>query len=113
MQAREEVASGFFVAGGDASELFDKIEKALDEIAFGVEGEVAIARDPAIRFGGMAGTSHCPSRPAPTANAIRAFFVVLCFRKNGKNWRSTRLSVWNLLSSRQNQQPAAALRFEA
>ena len=50
MQAREEVASGFFVTGGDASELFDKIEKALDEIAFGVEGEVAIARDLAIRF---------------------------------------------------------------
>jgi hypothetical protein len=50
MQAREEIASGFFVAGGDASELFDKIEEALNEISFGVEGEVAIARELAIRF---------------------------------------------------------------
>jgi hypothetical protein len=50
MQACEEVASGFFVAGGDATELFDKIEEAFDQIAFGVEGEVAMARDLAIRF---------------------------------------------------------------
>ena len=50
MQACEEVPSGFLVAGCDASELFDEIEEALDEIAFGVEGEVAIARDLAIRF---------------------------------------------------------------
>src|SRR5271157_5123477 len=50
MQAREEIARGFLVAGGDAAELFDEIEEALDEIAFGVEGEVAIARDLAVRF---------------------------------------------------------------
>src|SRR5271170_6929719 len=83
MQAREEVASGFFVAGGDASELFDKIEKALDEIAFGVEGEVAIARDLAIRFwpdgrdkpghDGLAKPCIVRVGLRPTANAIRAF----------------------------------------
>ena len=50
MQACEEVASGFFVAGGDSLELFDKIEEAFDQIAFGVDGEVAMARDLAIRF---------------------------------------------------------------
>jgi hypothetical protein len=41
MQAGEEIAGGFFVAGGDAAELFDKIEEAFDEVAFGVEREVA------------------------------------------------------------------------
>ena len=50
MQAGEEIARSFFVAGGDASELFDELKETLDEIALGVEGEVAIARDLAIRF---------------------------------------------------------------
>ena len=50
MQAGEEIARGFFVAGCDASELFDELKETLDEVAFGVEGEVAIARDLAIRF---------------------------------------------------------------
>jgi len=50
MQACEEIARGFLVAGRDAAELFDEIEEALDEITFGVEGEVAIAGDLAIRF---------------------------------------------------------------
>ena len=50
MQAGEEIARGFFVAGGDASELFDELKETLNEVAFGVEGEVAIARDLAIRF---------------------------------------------------------------
>ena len=50
MQAGEEIARGFFVAGRDASELFDELKETLDEVAFGVKGEVAIARDLAIRF---------------------------------------------------------------
>ena len=50
MQACEKVASGFFVAGSDASELLDELKETLDEVAFGVEGEVAIAFGLAIRF---------------------------------------------------------------
>ena len=50
MQAGEEIACGFFVAGRDASELFDELKETLDEVAFGVEREVAIAPDLAIRF---------------------------------------------------------------
>lgn len=50
MQAGEEIARSFFVAGGDASELFDELKETLDEIAFGVEGEVAIACDLAVRL---------------------------------------------------------------
>ena len=50
MDSCEEVSSGFFVAGCDGSELFESIEETLDEVAFGVEREVAIARDLAIRF---------------------------------------------------------------
>ena len=50
MQAGEEIAGGFFVACCDASELFDELKETLDEVAFGVEGEVAIASDFAVRF---------------------------------------------------------------
>ena len=35
---------------GDSSELFDELKETLDEVAFGVEGEVAIASDLAVRF---------------------------------------------------------------
>ena len=50
MQAGEEIARGFFVAGRDASELFEELKETLDEVAFGVESEVAIASDLAVRF---------------------------------------------------------------
>ena len=49
MQAGEEIARGFFVAGRDASELFDELKETLDQVALGVEGEVAIASDLAVR----------------------------------------------------------------
>jgi hypothetical protein len=50
MQACEEVAGSFFIACGDASELFDKIEEALNEVTFGIECEVATSCDLAVRF---------------------------------------------------------------
>ena len=50
MEAGEEVARGFFVSGRDASELFDELKETLDEVALGVEGEVAIASDLAVRL---------------------------------------------------------------
>jgi hypothetical protein len=50
MQAGEKIARGFFVAGRDASELFDELKETLDEVALGVEGEVAIASDLAVRL---------------------------------------------------------------
>ena len=50
MQAGEEIAGSFFVAGRDASELFDELKETLDEVAFGVEGEVAIASDLVVRL---------------------------------------------------------------
>ena len=62
MQAGEEIARGFFVAGRDASELFDELKETLDEVAFGVKGEVGIARDLAIDFGGMTGLMARTSR---------------------------------------------------
>ena len=62
MQAGEEIARGFFVAGRDASELFDELKETLDEVALGVEGEVAIASDLAVRFGGMTGLMARTSR---------------------------------------------------
>jgi hypothetical protein len=50
MQAGEEIARSFFVAGRDASELFDELKETLDEVALGVEGEIAIASDPTVRL---------------------------------------------------------------
>jgi hypothetical protein len=43
MQAGEEIARSFLVADRGASELFVELKETLDEVAFGVEGEVAIA----------------------------------------------------------------------
>ena len=51
MDSCEEVSSGFFVAGCDGSELFESIEETLDEVAFGVEGEVACTVELAISLG--------------------------------------------------------------
>jgi len=50
MQAGEKIARGFFVAGRDASELFDELKETLDEVALGVEGEIAIASDLTVRL---------------------------------------------------------------
>ena len=50
MQACEKVSGGFFVARGDAPELFDKIEETLDQITLAVESEIAIAFDFPICF---------------------------------------------------------------
>ena len=48
MNAREEVSGGFFVARCNASEVFDCVEEALDEIAFGIEDKVAFTFDLAV-----------------------------------------------------------------
>ena len=41
----EEVPRGFFVAGGDAPEVFDYLEEVFDQIAFSVERIVALPLD--------------------------------------------------------------------
>jgi hypothetical protein len=41
MDASQEVPCGLFVTRGDGSKLLDDVEKALDEVAFAVEREVA------------------------------------------------------------------------
>jgi len=67
MDSGEEVAGGFFIARCDASELFESIEETLDEIAFGVEGEVALAADLAVglgRAGLMRRTIKAPMKPS-------------------------------------------------
>ena len=51
MKAGEKIARGLLVTGGDAAKMLDGIEETLDEIAFAVEREVAIAFDLAVRFG--------------------------------------------------------------
>jgi hypothetical protein len=48
MQPGKEVASCFFVACRDTSIMLDGIEEPLDEIALGVECEVAGSFDPAV-----------------------------------------------------------------
>jgi len=51
MDAGEEVPGGFLVASGDGAEVFDDIEEALDEVALGIEGEVAWPLHLSIGFG--------------------------------------------------------------
>ena len=48
MQAGEKIARGLLVARGDGPKMLDYIEEPLDEVALGVEREVAIAFDLAI-----------------------------------------------------------------
>ena len=47
----QEVAGGFVVTRGDASEVLEFIEEALDEVALSVEGAVDRALDLAVRTG--------------------------------------------------------------
>ena len=48
MQAGEKIARGLLVARGDGRKMLDYIEEPLDEVALGMEREVAIAVDLAI-----------------------------------------------------------------
>ena len=50
MESGEEISCGLLVACGDTSELLDEIEETLDEIALGIEREVAVALDLAVRL---------------------------------------------------------------
>jgi hypothetical protein len=52
LQSCEEIAGGLFVSSGYTSELYYELEQSIDQIAFGIEGEIAIAFEFAIRFGG-------------------------------------------------------------
>ena len=48
MQPREEVSGGLLVTCGYASKMLDYAEETLDEIAFAIEREIAVAFDLAI-----------------------------------------------------------------
>ena len=50
MQACGEIARGFLVACGDASEVFDELEESFDQIALPVKRVIAIAFVLAIRL---------------------------------------------------------------
>ena len=50
MQPGEEVASGLFIAGRDASKMLDDVKKSLNQIALAIEHEVTFAFDFAIGF---------------------------------------------------------------
>ena len=53
MPETKEVAGGFFVACGDSSVMLDGVEESLDEIALGVECEVAGPFDLSVDLGGI------------------------------------------------------------
>ena len=50
MQAGGKIARGLLVARGYGPKVLDYIEEPLDEVALGIEREVAVAFDRAIRF---------------------------------------------------------------
>lgn len=50
METGKKISGGFLIAGCDASEVFDEVEESLDQVAFRVECEVAVALDLAIGF---------------------------------------------------------------
>ncbi len=51
MDAGEEIASGFFVARCDGSEMFDNVEESFDKVALAVERKVTWALDLPVRLG--------------------------------------------------------------
>ena len=51
METGAEILGGLLVARGDASELFDKLEEAFDEIALSIQGEIAFSFGFAIGLG--------------------------------------------------------------
>jgi hypothetical protein len=51
MEAGEEIAGSFFVAGSDASEMLDDIEEAFDEVSLAVERKVTWSLDLAVGLG--------------------------------------------------------------
>ena len=55
MDGGEEIALGLVVARGDGAKVLEFVEEALDEIAFAVEHEVALAQDLAIGLWGNHG----------------------------------------------------------
>jgi hypothetical protein len=48
---RQEVSREFIVACGDRAEMFDRIEKSFDQIAFAVKCEIAVSLNEAVGFG--------------------------------------------------------------
>lgn len=84
MDACEEVSGGFLVTRGDAPEVFDQIEEALDEIAFGIEREVARALDFAV---GFRRNNHGDAAPFETAD--EAVAVITLVGEEGA-WRDLR-----------------------
>ena len=51
MDTCEIVARGLFISGGDSSEVFERVEEALDEVALGVKSVVAVAFDGSVGLG--------------------------------------------------------------
>jgi len=47
----EEISREFVVAGGDSAEVFECVEESFDEIAFAIEGEVAVSLNETIGLG--------------------------------------------------------------
>jgi len=51
LNASEEGLGEFVVTRGDGSEMLERVEKTLDQIAFAVEGEIARTRGFSVRLG--------------------------------------------------------------
>ena len=62
LNSGEEVSCEFVVSCGDCPEMFEFVEEALDEVALGVEREVARAWDFAIGLGGNHGGDVSPGK---------------------------------------------------
>ena len=73
MQSGKEVPGGFLVACGDASELLDVIEEALDQIALAVESIIAIAFDFPIGFWRDDGDAGAQFKAVNEAAGVIAF----------------------------------------
>ena len=70
VDAGKEVSGELFIARGDAPELFEFVEEPLDQVALGIEREVAATRRLAVRLGRDDGDDACGSETVEEAVGI-------------------------------------------
>ena len=51
MYGGQEISRELVVTGGDSAEVFEGVEESLDEIAFAIEGEIAVSLNEAVGLG--------------------------------------------------------------
>jgi hypothetical protein len=75
MDAGEEISGELVVACGDGAKVLELVEEALDEVAFAIEREIAVARHLAVGLGRNHGGDVAPFEHADEGISIEGFIA--------------------------------------